>query len=115
MELSENSIDLINIIGSDAEKLNKFVSLFKEGKAYEYCVSLIPEYTKEEFEEMKKVLNSKKEIISDDIAEKVGGGYLDDVLYVLEGWKEGEQKTAPIVNSINIVSRVLNALKDLKN
>ena len=111
MELSKNSIKLIDILCSDAEKLNAFVLSFKEGKAYDYCVSLIPEYTREEFEEMKETLNSKKEALSDDITEKISGGSLDDIEEVLSGWQQGEQRARPIANSISIMSRVLSIFK----
>ena len=115
MDLSENSIKLINILCSDSEKLNHFVSLFKKEEAFEYCVSLVPEFTQEEFDVLKEALCSKKETLSDDETGEINGGTLiDDLEYVSKGIKEGQQKAEPIRKSLSIASDIVNVFKAFK-
>ena len=91
MDLNENSKNLLIILQRDPEKLKVFNSLKSEQEVYEYAVSLIPNYTREEFEEFKRVLSSENEmeLISEDEISQVSGGSIKNVAKVLQEYQDG--------------------------
>jgi hypothetical protein len=49
MKLNENLIELIKLLNSDAGKADEFSKKKSKKELYEYCISLVPGYTEEEF------------------------------------------------------------------
>lgn len=91
MNLNENSKNLLIILQKDPEKLKVFTSLKSEQEVYEYAVSLIPNYTKKEFEELKEILcnESKMECLSEEKMAQISGGSLNDIADVFDSYQQG--------------------------
>ena len=102
MEISSNSLKLLGMLNADKEKLSRLKGLSNYKSIYAYFKTLIPEYTKEEFSEFKKIMsnlrlrNSNSDISSDEMDEleldKIGGGGGVDFDYgikVMNSFDEG--------------------------
>ena len=109
MNLNENSKNLLIILQRDPEKLKIFNSCKSEQEIYEYIVSLIPNYTIEDFEELKRVLIEENEMekLSEEEISQVSGGSLslENIAEILEGYQEGkeisEKICAPIIKFLS--------------
>ncbi len=109
MEMNENLIKLIKILNSDLEKAREFSSKKSEKELYNYCISLVPGYSEEEFAEFMKNLSeslknrSNESKISEDDLEHISGGtdMYQTIVSFLNAFQEGKEEGNKILSKIN--------------
>lgn len=113
MEVNQNLIKLIYILNSDIEKANEFSTKKTKKELYDYCISLIPGYSEEEFTEfMKNLSMCSKDMgdlskISEKDFENVSGGssgtsdVFSTIVNALYAYQEGKQQGIEILQTLD--------------
>ena len=112
MEVNQNLLKLINLLNSDPEKAKEFSSKKDKKELYEYCVSLVPGYSEEEFTEFMKNLSeySKKAGNASEISEKdlenISGGtdIFSTIVLAMRAFQEGKQQGVEILNTVKSIN-----------
>ncbi len=118
MRLSENSLKFIKIINANPEKLKKMKSFSSEKEIYDYIASIIPNYTKKDFENLKDVLynlRNRQKLSKKQESKVVGGGLFSAIDEITDSYIEGSNSANDIVGSLSIANRMLSdIIADLK-
>jgi len=131
MNLSKKSSDLIKILSNDPEKLKKINLLNDEEMIYNYIKDeIMPNYTKEDFDEFKRVLseldksfvvNPNKPLNTDELNSIGGGidyGTVKDVEDICKsfnsGYSSSEGKTiSKVFNTVgNFFAKGIKSIKE---
>jgi len=100
--------------------LKKLKSFSSEEEIYDYIASMVPNYTKEDFENLKNALykleeseQPGKQLLSDEQELAVSGGsFLDKTEELLDAYKEGKDSVGDVSNIINHTSKEMNTIAE---
>jgi len=123
MSLSENSLKFIKMLYDDPEKLKKLKSFSSEEEIYDYIASMVPNYTKEDFENLKNALykleesgQPGKQLLSDEQELAVSGGsfgsFLDKTEELTDAYSKGKSSMGDISIIINSIANAISNLAD---
>ena len=113
MILSKNSLKFIEALENDPEKLKKLKSLSNDEEVYDYIISIIPDYTKEDFENLKDALynlEKRQKLSEGEESQIVGGSVLDSAEELCDAFTDGQKSVENVANVLNTASNVIENL-----